>query len=173
MSPVKTGPKQAGRFQKGTSGNPSGRPRGARNSATLAAEALLDGEAEALTRKAIEMALGGDTVALRICMERLLPARKDRPLSFQLPPITSVRDAAVVSAAVIDAVSNGDITLSEAAEVGKLIDGYVKAYMTAELDPDRKPIKKWTDEEIMVRLAELEREKAAPAQPTQRLLIHK
>jgi hypothetical protein len=42
------------------------RRHGARNSATLAAEALLDGEAEALTRKAIELALGGDSLALRI-----------------------------------------------------------------------------------------------------------
>jgi hypothetical protein len=61
MSPDNTGQIQAGRFQKGQSGNPYGRPRGARNSATVVAEALLDGEAEALTRKAIEMALGGDT----------------------------------------------------------------------------------------------------------------
>ncbi|GMG81635.1 hypothetical protein LNKW23_08480 [Paralimibaculum aggregatum] len=38
----------AGRWKKGISGNPSGRPRGARNHATTAAAALLDGEAEAL-----------------------------------------------------------------------------------------------------------------------------
>src|SRR5215475_9848913 len=67
------------RFRPGVSGNPAGRPKGARNKSTLAAEALLDGEAEALTRKAVEMALGGDTVALRLCLERLVPPRKDRP----------------------------------------------------------------------------------------------
>src|SRR5262245_48885575 len=133
MSSDDTGQKQAGRYQKGRSGNPAGRPRGSRNAATLAAEALLDGEAVALTRKAIEMALGGDTVALRICMERLLPARKDRSLSFALPPITSARDAADISAAVTAAVSNGEISLSEAADVGRLIDTYVKAYRAAEI----------------------------------------
>ena len=59
--------KQRGRpFQPGQSGNPKGKPKGARNRAPLAAEVLLDGEAEALTRKAIELALAGDTVALRI-----------------------------------------------------------------------------------------------------------
>jgi len=68
-------PKPRGRpFKKGRpSPNPNGRPPGARNRTTLAAEALLDGEAEALTRKAIERALDGDPTALRICIDRILP----------------------------------------------------------------------------------------------------
>lgn len=69
----KTDTKQGARFRKGQSGNPSGRPRGARNKTTRAVEALLDGEAEALTRKAIERALEGDTTALCLCLDRLLP----------------------------------------------------------------------------------------------------
>jgi hypothetical protein len=149
MPTEKTGGQQTGRFQKGQSGNPSGRPRGARNSATLAAEALLDGEAEALTRKAIEMALGGDTVALRLCLERIYPPRKDRPVTFALPPITSARDAADISAAVAAAVSNGDITLSEAAEVAKLIDAYVRAYTAAELDDSMARVGQLTDAELL------------------------
>lgn len=139
MPSEKTGGQQAGRFQKGQSGNPSGRPRGARNSATLAAEALLDGEAEALTRKAIEMALGGDAVALRLCLERICPPRKDRPAIFRLPPITSARDAADIMAAVANAVAAGDITPSDAAEIAKVIDGYVRAYIVRQshgIDPD-------------------------------------
>ena len=71
-----------GRFQKG---NP-GRPKGTRHKATLAAEALLDGEAEALTRKAKEAALGGDTTAMRLCLERILPARRSRTVQFATPP---------------------------------------------------------------------------------------
>ena len=58
-------------------GNP-GRPPGSRNKATLAAEVLLDNETEKLTRKAIELAMAGDTVALRLCLERIIPARRDR-----------------------------------------------------------------------------------------------
>ena len=138
-----------GQFQKGTSGNPNGRPKGARNSATLAAEALLDGEAEALTRRAIELALDGDTVALRLCIERICPVRRDRPVSFELPAITCARDAADIGAAVMAAVSHGDITLSEAAEIGKLIDIYVKAYQTAELEEQLKPVEMMTNAELM------------------------
>src|SRR5262245_41119418 len=60
---------QRGRpFVKGQSGCPAGKPRGARHRTTLAAEALLDGEAEALTRKAVELALNGDSTALRLCL---------------------------------------------------------------------------------------------------------
>jgi Family of unknown function (DUF5681) len=87
--------KQRGRpFQRGQSGNPNGKPKGVRNRATLAAEALLDGEAEALTRKAIEMAMAGDVTALKLCLERLVPPRKERPLSFALPPFASAEDTA-------------------------------------------------------------------------------
>ena len=76
MFPVTTVEKQGSRFQKGRSGNPNGRPKGSRNAATLAVEALLDGQAEALTRKAIEMALDGDAIALRLCLDRIYPRAK-------------------------------------------------------------------------------------------------
>jgi hypothetical protein len=56
-------------FKPGQSGNPDGRPKGARNRATIAAERLLDGEADTLTRKAIQLAQQGDTTALRLCIE--------------------------------------------------------------------------------------------------------
>ena len=67
------------RFEKGKSGNPAGRPKGSRNKSMLALDAILAGEAEAITRKAIELALEGDTQALRMCMDRLMPARKGPP----------------------------------------------------------------------------------------------
>src|SRR4029077_7685570 len=58
MTTDNTAPKQLTPWHPGQSGNPSGRPKGSRNRTTLAAEALLDGEAEQLTRKAIELAKG-------------------------------------------------------------------------------------------------------------------
>jgi hypothetical protein len=114
----------------------------------MAAEALLEGEAERLTRKAIDMALAGDTVALKLCLERIYPARKDRPVAFPLPPITSARDAADIAAAVVEAVAAGHVTPSEAAEIAKVVDVYVRAYQTAELD-DRIALEQMTDEELM------------------------
>src|SRR5205814_8249361 len=88
-------------------GNP-GRPPGARHKATLAAEALLDGEAEGLTRKAVEAALGGDMAALRLCLDRIVPPRRERPVNFQIPPLKSSEDAEVAMAAINDEVAAGE-----------------------------------------------------------------
>ena len=74
-------------FKPGQSGNPDGQPKGSRNATTIALEKLLDGQATALTQKAIDLALAGDMAALRLCLDRILPPRKDRPVTFVLPPI--------------------------------------------------------------------------------------
>ncbi|MGU3661801.1 DUF5681 domain-containing protein [Methylobacterium fujisawaense] len=125
-------PSEATQFEPGRSGNPSGRPRGARNRSTKALEEILDGESEALTRKAIEMALEGDTVALRMCMDRLMPVRKDRSITFALPEIETPADLTKATRALMQGVADGEITPSEAAELSKLVDAHVKAISAAD-----------------------------------------
>src|SRR6266404_9560943 len=106
----------AGRlFQKGKSGNPAGRRRGCRNRATLAAEVLLEGEAEALTRKAIELALEGDTTALRLCLERIVPQQKSRAVTFEAPRIDRVEDLAGAIGSIFQEVAGGRLRLDEGA----------------------------------------------------------
>jgi hypothetical protein len=107
-------------------GNP-GRPRGARHRATEAAQALLDGEAEALTRRAIDAALAGDTAALRLCLERILPPRRDAAAPFDLPPMESAQDAAAVAGAVLAAVAAGDLTPGEATAIMGLVEQFRRA----------------------------------------------
>ncbi len=118
-----------GRFKPG---NP-GKPKGARSRATLAAEALLDGEAEKLTRVAIDKALDGDPVALRLCLERLVPPRKDRLLTFDLPPIGGAKDHPAVLASVLEAVAGGDLTPSEGQAFAALMEQHRRAIETAEI----------------------------------------
>jgi Family of unknown function (DUF5681) len=121
-------------FQSGESGNPAGRPKGARNRATMVAELLLDNEAEALTRKAIEQALSGDGAALRLCIDRILPPRKERPTAFSMPKIETVSDAPSVMAALTSAIADGEITASEAAEIARLVDVFVRSIEASDLD---------------------------------------
>src|SRR2546430_6861645 len=74
-------------FQKGQSGNPAGRPRGALNRATVLAQTLLSERAESIAGKVIELAERGDMTALRVCMDRLVPVIKHQPIAVELPPI--------------------------------------------------------------------------------------
>ena len=129
-TPEPAGPKQGSRWQRGQSGNPAGRRRGTKNKITLAAEALLDGEAEALTRKAVELALAGDVAALRLCMDRIVPPRRDRYVRFELRTLATAADAVKAAAAVTAAVAAGDVTPSEAGELAKVIDMFTRAIET-------------------------------------------
>ena len=120
-------------WKPGQSGNPSGRPKGSRNKALLALQALLDGEADEIGRKAVEMAKTGDVAAMRLVMERLLPPRKDRPIMFTLPKLETAADAVKATAALVEAVSVGDITPGEASELSKLVDGFTNALKAEDL----------------------------------------
>lgn len=112
------------KFQPGQSGNPAGRPHGAKGIGARLTAALLDGEAEELVRKTVELAKAGDVPALRLCLERIIPARKDAPVSFDLPKIETLADAKTASAAILAAVAAGDITPGEAASVMTLLTAH-------------------------------------------------
>lgn len=145
----KNGTKTEGRNPDGTftSGNP-GRPKGARHKVTRAVEALLDGQAEALTSKAIEQALAGDGTALRLCLERIAPARKDTPVSFDMPEVTDALSAGEAARAVLNAVASGELSPSEGGAVMAVVEQFRR---TLELT------------EIEARLTALEESKGEPA----------
>ena len=127
--------KQRGRpFEKGRSGNPAGRPRGNRNRSTLAAQMLLQGEAEALTRKAVELALGGDSAALRLCLDRLIAPHPERLVPLALPPMHKPADLAATMEAITAAVSRGLLAPAEAAELAKVVDTFANAIELRDFD---------------------------------------
>ena len=123
-------------FQAGQRGNPNGsngRPRGARNRRTLVAERLFDEHAETLTNAAIDLAREGHAVALRLCMERVLPMR-DRPVPFDLPPMATANDAAGAIGCLVDGIADGDLTPTEAMKMAKLVQVFARTLSTAELE---------------------------------------
>ena len=127
---MKNGRNTAGQF---TAGN-TGRPKGSRNKATIAIESLLQGQAEALTQTAVTKALEGDSLALRLCMERIAPAPKDRPVSFSLPKMSNAMDASKAAGSVLTAVSEGQLTPIEATRVMGLIDSYRRTLELTEIE---------------------------------------
>lgn len=112
-----------GRFGPGN----SGKPVGARNKTTQATLTLLEGEAEALARKAVEMALGGDVVALRLCLERLAPVRRNSTIQFDLPDLSNSKNAPAAARAVLEALSDGRIAPSDAETTLRVIECWRQA----------------------------------------------
>lgn len=130
QKPAKTGKKQDrenrnsnGTFRKGVSGNPSGRSAGSRNNATIAAQKLLTGEAEVLTRQAIDLALSGNVVALRLCLERIVPPTKELPVSIDLPDnIKDINGLRATEISILKAVASGNLLISEGKEILSMIE---------------------------------------------------
>jgi hypothetical protein len=134
--PAKTGPKQDGRFVKGASGNPSGRPEGSLNHASVVLEAMLDGEVESIGRKVIDAPLAGDSLALKLCIVRLLPAKRERRLKFDFE-LPDTRDAAGVSAALsalIKATADGRLEVSQAETLARILEGQRRILEAEQLE---------------------------------------
>ena len=121
-------------FTKGPSNRPPGRRAGSRNKKTLAAAILLEGEAEALTRRAVELALAGDPTAMRLCIERILPPCRERAVKFVLPPIESAADITAAMKAVTSALAAGVITPGEAGTIAAVVDTFVRAIETSDFE---------------------------------------
>jgi len=127
---VKNGRNTDGTFSKGN----NGRPKGARNLKTLAIESLLEGQAEALTQTAISKALEGDSVALRLCLDRIMPAPKDRRIKVQLPSISSPRDLLKAASDVMISVQSAELTPLEGEKVMVLLERCQKLFVSVDLE---------------------------------------
>lgn len=111
-----------GRFKKGKSGNPSGKPKGARHKASMMAEMLFENEITAVCQQVIDQAREGSMQAARIILDRLLPPKKDRPINIKLPLIQNVADALEASRLICHAVGNGEITPLEGESLSKIVE---------------------------------------------------
>ncbi len=120
-------------FKPGESGNPRGKPLGAINKSTRAVLDILNGQKEKLTEKAVSMAMGGDSTAMRICMERICPAPKDSAVYIKMSKVNSLEDAKIVMGEITTAVSQGEITPSEAMAVAGVVEVYRKTVENTEI----------------------------------------
>jgi hypothetical protein len=130
----KSGQNQAGRFQKGMSGNPSGKPKGVRARVTQLAEKLLEDDRDDIVRAVIAAAKGGDPTAMRLCIERLIPVRKGRPVVFDLPPVKTAADIVGAIGEVARAMAAGELTVVEASAAASVIEMHRRAIETTEIE---------------------------------------
>ncbi|WP_369942774.1 hypothetical protein [Xanthomonas medicagonis] len=131
ISGTDTAPRDSrGRFGPG---NP-GKRRGARNKATIAALKLLEGESKQLMRKAIDLALAGDSTALRLCLERVSPPSRERVLAIDLPVPTSPADVPKTLQAILQGAADGTLTSGEAERLSRCVQTFSMAFEAADFD---------------------------------------
>jgi hypothetical protein len=123
-----------GKFPKGVSGNPAGRPPGSRNKATLAMEALFEQDAEQLIQKAKSMALAGDAAAMRLCLDRILPVRRDRLVHLDLPPIQTSDEISTAMTTIFKAIGEGQITPNEGETLANILVAKSNVVMAEEIE---------------------------------------
>ncbi|MDE2318957.1 MAG: hypothetical protein KGK02_04575 [Rhodospirillales bacterium] len=129
-----SGKKQAGRFQPGQSGNPAGKPRGARHKAVQAMDLLGRNEGEEILLSVIQAAKSGDMRAAEIILRRIWPETKGRPVHVDLPAVADAGGIVEAMAAITRAAAEGEITTEEASALAGLVEAQRKAIETAELE---------------------------------------
>ena len=134
-------------FQKGQSGNPKGKPKGAVSKTTMPAQQLLEGEAQEITRKVIELAKQGNPVALKLCLERILPPRQDRPVSLKLPEVNVASDVPRALNAILAGASKGAITPSEAGILADVVGAtyQLRPHLPLEFHPTQLTVEDLQD----------------------------
>jgi hypothetical protein len=94
----------------------------------------LDNHAEALTKKCLYLAFQGNPTAMRLCMERLTPARRQRTLQFKMPPVKTIADMAAASETVVNGVARGQLTPAEGQAFSAMLEARRRVIETEELD---------------------------------------
>jgi len=126
--PDNTGKKQENnKFKKGLSGNPEGRPAGLRNKASLLAEQLFAADIQTICSSVIEQAKIGNMQAAKLILDRILPSKKDAPISLELSKIETHNDILKAIACITKAVANGSITPLEGEALARIVDIHAKA----------------------------------------------
>lgn len=125
---------ESSKFKRGQSGNPRGKPKGARNKSTLAAERLLEGSLDRICKRIEEEALSGNMQAAKMILDRFLPARKDRVIKIDLPEVRTYEDILNAVGVIVNAVGNGEISPSEGESLSRTLEMYSKALETHQIE---------------------------------------
>lgn len=120
-------------FKPGVSGNIKGKPAGTRSKATQLLLALMEGDADNITKAVIDAAKGGDLMAAKIILDRLIPPAKERPVNVDLPDTSTSEGVSAAQSAILQAVAGGDLLPGEAATLSAIVESKRRAIETQEL----------------------------------------
>lgn len=125
--------KSNGQWAKGISGNPKGTKTGSRHRITMVAEKVLTDDSAAISEKLVELAKAGDVHALKICMDRILPPRKDRTIAMKLKGIKKPDDLIKIMHQITQAVAKGEISPQEGSQLSNMVETQRRTLETGEI----------------------------------------
>ena len=131
MTAKRQAPKTA--FKPGTSGNPAGKPAGTRSKSTQLLLVLMQDGAQKITQAVIEAAQGGDLMAAKIILDRVMPPAKERPVCVDLPDTSTSEGVAAAQNAILQAVAAGELLPGEASTLSAIVEAKRRAIETQEL----------------------------------------
>jgi hypothetical protein len=114
-------------------GNP-GKAKGTRHRATRLVEEAIDGAADKLVDRLVKLALDGDPAAMKLAMDRLVPPRRDAPVTFRLPRMQTAGDATKAMSTIVGAVAKGELTPAEGERLARLVEAFRKTVETEDLE---------------------------------------
>jgi hypothetical protein len=121
-------------FKKGESGNPKGKPKGARHKTTELAYAMMEGGLEAVLQQVVERAKSGDMLACRMIIDKIIPSKKDRTVAIDLPAISTLDGVGRAQSEILQAVVDGDITPNEGERISSIVEARRRVIETVELE---------------------------------------
>lgn len=111
-----------------------GRPKGSRNTATLEAQQLLAENAKAITTKCILLAMQGDKIALRLCMERIAAPRRDVNVRFPFTPVKTAADVHAAMERTLQLIATGRLTPAEGELLTRILESRRMAIETVQME---------------------------------------
>jgi len=111
-----------------------GRLKGSRNKQKSPGQGLLEEYAPHLMRKCIALAMQGDASSMRLCMERISPARRSACIPMSLPTIRTAQDVDKAAEKVTQAIRRGELTPSEGGTMMNVLESRSRVIERVQLE---------------------------------------
>jgi hypothetical protein len=99
-----------------------GRPKGSRNKAKSEVQEVLDQYTSKMLMTCIGHAAKGNPTALRLCIERMIPTRREAPVRMRVPPIRTAEDVDKAAEQVTQDIGRGKTTAADGEKMMHILE---------------------------------------------------
>ncbi len=120
-----------------------GRPPGSPNKLTNEARKILDDHKVPLIRTCIAAGLKGDMKAMMMCLDRLIPLRRQPTPNLNFPPTKTIADIALAYSALARKIARGKCPAAEAQVIADVLKAQLDLILLNSLEPRLRELEKF------------------------------